>query len=188
LKDEKSCASGADAQREADKAAKESVEKRVIDLTLEDDDHTHGSGSDSDIIIVQDVHPNPNGNSKATSNSLKTRNVPKNQTSFSSSSSRTSTGKGSFRTPQGDSATTLVERPKPSRVPPRKGPSTSSAGEWSCVACTLLNPANALQCDACHLRKPFDERVGWACLTCGETAIPHDFWTCTFCGTVKLSS
>ncbi|KAF8973488.1 WLM domain-containing protein [Flammula alnicola] len=40
IRDEKSCASGADAQREADKAAKESVENKVIDLTLDDDRHS----------------------------------------------------------------------------------------------------------------------------------------------------
>ncbi|CAA7268040.1 unnamed protein product [Cyclocybe aegerita] len=57
LRDEKSCASGAVARREAEKAAQESVESKVIDLTLDDDDDYPVVGSDDDIVIVKDVHP-----------------------------------------------------------------------------------------------------------------------------------
>ncbi|KAF4611976.1 hypothetical protein D9613_004122 [Agrocybe pediades] len=61
IRDEKSCASGTDALREADKAAKasNSVKTTVIDLTLDDDTpaNDHGSGSDSDVVIVEDLHP-----------------------------------------------------------------------------------------------------------------------------------
>jgi hypothetical protein len=43
IRDNKACASGVDAQREADKAAKQSIENKVIDLTLDsDDDHLAG--------------------------------------------------------------------------------------------------------------------------------------------------
>jgi len=54
--DERSCGSGALAHQEAEKAAKASVESRVID-EMEFD-------SDSDVIIVGDVHPRPGGSSQ----------------------------------------------------------------------------------------------------------------------------
>ncbi|KAJ6541860.1 WLM domain-containing protein [Mycena capillaripes] len=60
--------------------------------------------------------------------------------------------------------------------------------EWTCRTCTLINSAMALQCDACLAERPPDESIGWACLACGKTGMPHDFWTCSVCGTVKTTS
>src|SRR5258707_7879804 len=54
-RDEKSCASGALAQREAEQAAKASVESKVIDLTLDDMNDYIYSDSDQDITIIGDV-------------------------------------------------------------------------------------------------------------------------------------
>jgi hypothetical protein len=53
-RDEKSCASGTLAQREAEKAAKASVESKVIDLTLDDMDDYIYSDFDQDIVIIDD--------------------------------------------------------------------------------------------------------------------------------------
>ncbi|KDR85584.1 hypothetical protein GALMADRAFT_204981 [Galerina marginata CBS 339.88] len=186
-RDEKSCASGADAQREADKAAKESIESKVIDLTLDDDSDMHNSGSDSDVVIVEDLHPVSKVSASAVAGPSR-KVVPKLKTAGktlprsadgSRPSSSSSLGKAShFPTQKLTNAATRKLQP----LPP------SHASEWSCSACTLLNPANALQCDACQLRKPLDERQGWACLTCGEAGNPHEHWTCRFCGVVKLHS
>ena len=32
------------------------------------------------------------------------------------------------------------------------------------------------------------EPKGWDCMSCGEKGMPHEFWTCTFCGMVKQDS
>ncbi|KAI0673725.1 WLM domain-containing protein [Trametes maxima] len=60
IRDEKACGLGAQAQAEADKAAKESVQDDVIDLTLDDDDNdgTNDSSPEPEIIIIDDA-PSP---------------------------------------------------------------------------------------------------------------------------------
>ncbi|KAJ3507915.1 hypothetical protein NLJ89_g6036 [Agrocybe chaxingu] len=72
LRDEKSCASGVVAQREAEKVAKESVESKVIDLTLDDDNYA-AVESDDNIIIVKDVHPKKGVLANAVAGSLRVR-------------------------------------------------------------------------------------------------------------------
>ncbi|KAJ7216778.1 WLM domain-containing protein [Mycena haematopus] len=76
-------------------------------------------------------------------------------------------------------------RARPAATPP---PAKKSRSEWTCRTCTLVNSAMALQCDACLAERPPDESIGWACYACGETGMPVDFWTCSACGTVKLTS
>jgi len=66
-------------------------------------------------------------------------------------------------------------------LPPKISP------EWSCPMCTLLNQPQTLRCDACLAERPPDLSAGWTCMTCGEEDIPHDFWTCRFCGAVKYT-
>lgn len=177
FRDEKSCASGADAQREADKAAKESVASKVIDLTLDDDSDIKmakpDSDSDSEVIIVKDVHPRPTKPPNSTPGPSKKNisKVPNVDKTSSSKSSTTGTGR-------------LV----PTVSAKSKSPRSSVATNWSCSVCTLINPASALQCDACATHKPFDESEGWSCLTCGENGNSHDHWACKFCGTIKVHS
>lgn len=80
------------------------------------------------------------------------------------------------------------DRSAPYPKPEKRALLVSRTGEWSCPACTLLNPALALQCDACLSQRPPDETTGWTCLTCGESGMPHDFWSCQFCGAIKVQS
>ncbi|KAF8588279.1 WLM-domain-containing protein [Ramaria rubella] len=63
-----------------------------------------------------------------------------------------------------------------------------SNDEWACAACTLVNPLLALQCAACYASRPRDPTADWTCLACGEQGMPHDFWTCRFCGRLKSES
>ncbi|KAF8899221.1 WLM domain-containing protein [Infundibulicybe gibba] len=60
-RDEKACASGAVAEREASKAAKESIKDRIIDLTQDD--------SDSEVIILDQAAPGPPREPRSTSTS-----------------------------------------------------------------------------------------------------------------------
>jgi hypothetical protein len=125
-RDESACGSGSVALREAAKAAKASVESKVIiDLTKDD-----GDGD----------------------------------------------------TPQASGSR------QPTRSLLGNSLSSSTDGQWVCHICTLVNKSLALQCDACLAERPVDTSVGWSCLTCGERDIPHDFWSCRFCGAIKMSN
>jgi DNA-dependent metalloprotease WSS1 len=170
LRDEKSCGSGPAAQREAEKAAKESTESKVIDLTLDDfDDYMYDLDSDSEVIIVENVHREPPRSSSAAGSS----SVPQKISN--------PTGSSSSRTNK------YSDVNSPFTIPIRKSSSRQPV-EWSCQACTLSNPYTALQCEACDMRRPPDKREGWTCATCFEPGISHDFWTCPWCGTVKVQS
>ncbi|KAF8913239.1 WLM domain-containing protein [Gymnopilus junonius] len=180
VRDEKSCASGADAQREADKAAKQSVESKVIDLT--------GNDSDEDVITVKDVHLRPSssnsiaGSSKVAPKAKEPAKAPLSSRSINTSHVPTTT----------PIMTSTTKKPSFLRSNPvqklQSLPQSNSSGEWPCPTCTLVNSARSIQCDACSMRRPYDERKGWSCLTCGEVGNPHDHWTCRFCGEVKLHS
>ncbi|KAF8167489.1 WLM domain-containing protein [Crassisporium funariophilum] len=167
-----------------------SLVPQVIDLTLDDNEDTQYHGSDSDVIIVEDVHRKPNAVASSSklpsSKSSTTPTVPKSSGKgisvtkiASSSSSKGSHGPGSTRDPP----TKVVE----TSITTNHAHSSSQA-DWPCPTCTLLNPATATQCGACQMRKPIEEREGWTCHTCWESGLPDDFWTCRWCGTVKLSS
>lgn len=176
-RDEKSCGSGPVAQREAEKAARESIESKVIDLTLDDeDDHMHDSGSDSDVVVVEDANQKP----PRSSGPMAGPSSGPQRIANPSGSSSSKTNKLHINHNPNPSSTNSIEKTS-SR--PGAGPV-----EWSCQACTLINPYTALECEVCNMRRPPDEQEGWTCSTCGEAGISHDFWTCRWCGTVKLRS
>ncbi|KIJ97888.1 hypothetical protein K443DRAFT_224902 [Laccaria amethystina LaAM-08-1] len=168
-RDEKSCGSQAGsalAQREAEKAAREGTENKVIDLTLDDD-------SDSDVIIVEDVPRPIAGPSSPSANKRQAGAAP----NF--------VGPGSSLTlkPAPDRKDSVSSQRPRARSPPAR-----SNSEWACQTCTLLNKPFALQCDVCMSKRPQDVSEGWTCLTCGEAGIEHQFWSCQFCGTIKTES
>ncbi|KAF7307428.1 WLM domain-containing protein [Mycena indigotica] len=136
-RDEKECGSGEMAQREAEKAANESVKHDVIDLTVDSDDE----------VIVTSA---PTTTKPVTSS----KNNP-------------------------------VIRAASKLVRPTKPEPTS---QWTCEVCTLINSSKATQCDACLSNRPPNEADGWGCLFCGETGMPHEFWSCRSCGAIKPTS
>lgn len=181
IRDEKACASGEEAKREAEKAAKSSVTNPAIDLNTDE----AGSGSDSDVVIVKDLHPRPNkpvnpvvGSSKGNTS---TPAVQKDAKKLAPPS------------PVARIPPTSLKRTTPSMTPniPAKKRQTMGSDEtanWTCPACTLINARDALQCDVCQMHKPNNGREGWTCLECGELGNPHEHWTCRSCGEVKLFS
>ncbi|KAI9842714.1 MAG: hypothetical protein M1838_003012 [Thelocarpon superellum] len=115
-------------------------------------------------------------------------------------------------------STEHVQRPvPPPRVSPPAAPMTdySFSDTWTCPICTLENPNNYLCCDACATERPVDltgsaearrrsrqgnERIPvasaslaspqpehWICHAC-DTYMEAQWWTCSNCGVMKLSS
>ncbi|GAA5823461.1 hypothetical protein JCM10212_007162 [Sporobolomyces blumeae] len=108
--------------------------------------------------------------------------------------------------PPDPAATTLV---------PRREPLDPASQAWTCQACTYLNPSPLSRvCEVClsprlvstspfsplssrvtASRSNLDQRTtgyippsdGWICHVCARENV-HDFWTCTDCGVLKLSS
>ncbi|EDR15260.1 uncharacterized protein LACBIDRAFT_301311 [Laccaria bicolor S238N-H82] len=117
------------ARREAEKAAREGIENKVIHLTLDDD-------SDSDVIIVEDV---PRPIAGPSSSSASKRQVGAAPNSGSSSKLKATPVRNDSMSNQ---------RPRASSPPAR------SNSEWACQICTLLNQPFALQCDACETKRP----------------------------------
>ncbi|KZT08562.1 WLM-domain-containing protein [Laetiporus sulphureus 93-53] len=160
-RDEKACASGAAAQKEAEKAAKESVEDAIIDLTQDP--------SPEPGVIFVGQPPSASGSSKAAVSS--NRGKGKGQRVSASSSER----------PERVMASS-ASRSVPS-------PDTET---WACPRCTLVNDPLTLQCAACELSRPENSQSastnGWTCGVCGETRMPPEFWSCSFCGTITAHS
>ena len=190
-RDELSCASGAEAQREAEKAAAESAPSEVIDLTTD---------TDSDIVILDE--PLSSGVMAKVATRMPrapVRTPPAARTPM----------KGSL--PGSRRSYSRVRPPKVATPPPSGAatPTTSRASPlpmdndpWVCPRCTLENEPRTLQCVACLLIRPESPAMtpaasprlgaatpkGWTCPQCGETGMEHQFWSCRFCGAVKTQS
>ncbi|EGN93180.1 hypothetical protein SERLA73DRAFT_190082 [Serpula lacrymans var. lacrymans S7.3] len=161
-RDEVACGSGATAQKEAAKAAKESVGSKVfIDLTndIDDFDPTTAAG------------PSRRTTSSSTSTVISGSNKP----------SEPSCGPAVRLTKSRLVGNTISG-------PHQKGKSSTSVGKWTCPSCTLENDPFALQCDACLSERPHEPSHGWTCVICREEDIPHEFWSCRFCGNIKAES
>ncbi|TFK56773.1 WLM-domain-containing protein [Heliocybe sulcata] len=158
--DEKACGSGALAQREAEKAAKESAQSNVVDLTGSDSD------SDSDVILL-DQPPSVPGPPKVSVTQSKGKASATSMTHGNAGSTNTSSTAG----------------------PAVSGPASKIDGDWSCPACTYLNHPMAFRCTICDTNRPqIGSSNSWTCTVCGEAEMPHQFWSCSFCGSVKASS
>lgn len=172
--DEKKCASGTLAQQESDRAARDSHHNDAIDLTGDDNFNIDDYNFSNDIEIVSD---GPHA-SRATDPSQASRDLP------------SSSGPMTAQRPPDIKGST---KPRPPPVNNASRPATESS--WTCPTCTLINRPYALQCDACHGKRPYQAQApspaasaGWNCGVCGEEGMEHSFWTCRFCGSVKPES
>ncbi len=77
----------------------------------------------------------------------------------------------------------LPKKSLPPPIPPNKP--SRNPDIWPCPTCTLENSGDKRQCMACLTDRPAD---GWSCMTCGELGNPHQFWSCRFCGNIKQNS
>ncbi|KAG2044554.1 WLM domain-containing protein [Suillus americanus] len=184
-RDEIECGSGTLAQREAERAAKESIEG-IIDLT---DDSPLEPWS----CPVCTLHNEPIVLQCAVCFTVRPFSSPR-------TADRSRVVAGPSR-PQGSTSGSISDAPKQSRAtamrqpsnkdptPPRKPAETSvDDGQWACAVCTLVNDQQAHQCTLCLTGRPRDLSMGWTCITCGEADIPHQFWSCRFCGAIKTES
>ena len=101
------------------------------------------------------------------------------------------------------------QRPQP-RPQPRPQTTMPVSAVWSCNVCTLDNLLHHEKCEACDNPRPAhvmgdfnygqwasgstpvpqkqrENTLGWICHSCG-TFMPHEWWTCSSCGGMKLSS
>ena len=161
IRDEKSCASGALAQREAEKAAKASVESKVIDLTLDDMHDYIYSDFDRDIIIDDD----DKGTHRPEGNSSSTAEMRKGWSCLACTFINFPTVS---RCEICDSVRPKIKPTEQKAAPPSNNSNPASVkrklrplsvithSDWSCSKCTLDNP--------------------------------HDFFSCAACGTIKAQS
>ena len=175
--DEKKCASGALAQQEADKAARDSHHSDASELTGDFD-------FSEDLIILDDDLSGSTGPS--TSRPADPQPSSHRKQPLRSQSAVTQ------RTPPG---VNVLNKPRPPPVNNASKPLAEPS--WTCPSCTLINRPLALQCEACFAMRPPkpDAQVtgpatpaGWTCGVCGEKGMDHNLWICRFCGSVKTST
>jgi hypothetical protein len=113
-------------------------------LDDKDDDHMYDFDSDSDVVIVEDIHRKP-PSSSTIAGPAPPPSVPQRRSNASGSSS-SNTNKSHINYDANPSSKTSIRntysRPQAQLV------------EWSCQACTLLNPYISLRCEACDMHRP----------------------------------
>lgn len=96
---------------------------------------------------------------------------------------------------------------------PDQPASQAQNGTWQCPACTLINTSRNPRCEVCETPQPTKDgflpetprspnphtngttsappektkRMGWNCRSCG-TFMENQWWTCSFCGMMKVES
>ncbi|KAG8996311.1 hypothetical protein FRB94_008401 [Tulasnella sp. JGI-2019a] len=202
-KDEKTCGSGAEAQMESERAARDGVEDDAQDI--EDMISTERKASDLPPTTIDPEIPAVAGPSAAP---VKKRRLSPTAAASNRSAPprgvRPSTTNASPSSKAGEDLTCAVctfinpvttvkcevcdATLPPISVRPKEVPTAHE--DWPCETCTLLNEPAAVQCGACGTARLVKSRIteGWTCSFCGESGMEHDFWSCRVCGWVKDDS
>ncbi|OAX42114.1 WLM-domain-containing protein [Rhizopogon vinicolor AM-OR11-026] len=160
--DEIACGWGTLAQREAERAANESI-KDIIDLT-----------DDSPLKPCQPrAVAGPSRIRNPSESTPDARYIERGKSRVNADKQPSNAKESSYPTPH-------------SRKPANATPADN--GQWTCVVCTLVNDRQIHHCTVCLTERPRDPYMGWTCLTCGEADMPHKFWSCRFCGAIKTES
>ncbi|KAG1757050.1 hypothetical protein EDB19DRAFT_1900606 [Suillus lakei] len=184
--DEIECGLGTLAQREAEKAAKESIED-IIDLN-------DNSPLELWSCPMCTLHNEPIVLQCAACFTVRPFNLTRTASQPRVAGPSRTQGSTSGSTPDARGHSRVVAGKQPSNAkdpkPPLPKPAETSADgvQWACAVCTLVNDQQANQCALCSTGRPRDFPMGWTCLTCGEADIPHQFWSCRFCGAIKTES
>jgi len=201
-RDEKACASGPIAQREAEKAAKESIEDKVIDLTDDADWESPILTQDASLSVAEPFKDPVLGNitrpvqrsSRASSNqgmspsSANTAPWPCPQCTLMNEANTTQCAVCDFVRPRpvakrDNQNAAFLSNTRSNAMP------QPSLKLWSCPQCTLENDGDTHRCAACDSVRPNPASTeGWSCIACGEAGMPAEFWSCRFCGTIKTQS
>ncbi|KAH8119143.1 WLM domain-containing protein [Phellopilus nigrolimitatus] len=208
-RDEKSCGTrlGSEAQKEADEAARDSIEDKaaVLDVPVGDRDsfppENSAAGASTSKTPTNDLGKegwpcpvctlnNPSGTLRCLAclstcpfGAPTTSTIKANLSSASTSQSRLKPAKELHRKKSSGPASPLTSD-QAKCVDPCEADSC-----WSCPTCTLRNQDHHLQCSVCCTIRPQKQsKDGWTCMACGQIGMPHEFWSCRLCGHIKESS
>ncbi|EIN14418.1 WLM-domain-containing protein [Punctularia strigosozonata HHB-11173 SS5] len=206
-RDAVSCGQGSLAQQEAEKAAKESAATDAdIDLTVEDDD---------DIVILDGPASTPSSSKIAARRPTASATSAAGGSTSASRNSGPGTLDGEWACPTCTLLNPPASSQCTACLSPRPKPRAVIGSGWNCPSCTFENTSGATRCVMCdsppfagapratrpvrsrgdpakpkttQSRVPPEDERKWSCLVCGESDMPHELWSCRFCGTVKFSS
>jgi DNA-dependent metalloprotease WSS1 len=203
---DKAAGNGFRTKAEEDEANEQAIAQALWELFQEEEKEKYGDS----YIPPSAENPSGNGGMSITDNATPALSTAPSATTRSASTTPARTGPSQTR------PISRLVRDNPTNSKPSKPSSTISIGSspaepedlWACPICTYHNPITYLSCDACTAEKPANTlkvpktpaaRVSnqtkppipksktWICHNC-RMEMDNEWWTCSACFTMKLSS